>query len=88
MEEKLTEIVVTIIQIEGEPIRFQIKLTSEARQNLAARIEGMLDSRYFGVDIDGKLTIVPFHNIRMIEIEPAPDVLIRSVVRNAVALPG
>jgi len=66
--------------IHGEPIVFKGEITEERRRNLGANIEKAMAGSYVGVELEGKLTIIPLHNIKSIEIDPAPAILIKSVV--------
>lgn len=74
------EMTVRLNLIHGEPIAFKGEITEARRRNMGANIERMIASNYIGVELSGKLTIVPIHNIRSVEIDPAPAVLIKSVV--------
>jgi len=66
--------------IHGDPIVFRGEITEERKRNLGAAIERAMAGSYVGVELEGKLTIVPLHNIKTIEIDPAPAILIKSVV--------
>ena len=77
------EITVSVRLVNGDPITFQIERSESERRNMGAAIETALNSNYVGVEVDGKLIIVPTHNIQTISISPAPDMMIKSVVRGA-----
>jgi hypothetical protein len=72
---------VTIRLLEGESIRLQAELGLDEIRNLGAEIETAMNARYLGVEAEGRLRLIPAHNIREIEIEPAPNVLIAHVIR-------
>ncbi|MHC4724243.1 MAG: hypothetical protein ACYS9V_08335, partial [Planctomycetota bacterium] len=50
--------------------------------NVGSKIENSLKANYLGLEMGGKLTIVPSLQIQKIEIDPAPDVLIAHVIRD------
>ena len=83
MTEQTKEFSVTIHLIKGDPIRFKLKPNADQLRNMATKLEGGLQARYVGVELNGKLTIVPFHNVRSIEIDPAPGATIVNVIRDA-----
>jgi hypothetical protein len=66
--------------VHGEPIAFKGEITEDRKRNLGAAIEKAMAGSYVGVELEGKLTIIPIHNIKSIEIDPAPAILIKSVV--------
>lgn len=66
----------------GHKVQYKTKLVEEKVYNLGSRIENALKANYFGLEMDGKLTIIPTQSIQKIEIEPPPEVLIAHVVRN------
>ena len=68
---------------DGQKVLYKAKVKAEEVYDLGSRIENALKASYFGLEMNGKLTIIPTQGIRKIEIEPAPEVLIAHVVRNA-----
>ena len=70
----------------GQNVRYRAKVGEEEAYNMGGRIENALKANYFGLEMDGKLTIIPLQSIQKVEIEPAPKVLIAHVVRNAQAI--
>ncbi len=83
MNEPVKEFTMTIHLNQGDPIKFKLVRTVAQLRNVAANLEGGLQARYFGVELNGKLVIVPFHNIRSVEIDPAPAGIISHVLRDA-----
>jgi hypothetical protein len=82
MSEPTKEFTVTIHLIKGDPIRFKLRPTVDQLRNFATNLEGGLQARYVGVELDGKLVIAPFHNVSSIEIDPAPSSIIMHVLRD------
>ncbi len=77
------ELRVTINLVHGEPIRFTLALDETRRRNLAANLERGMQASYLGLELDGTLVIIPFHNVRSIELSPAPAQMMAHVVREA-----
>jgi hypothetical protein len=73
----------TIHLMKGDPIRFRIRRGINELRNVGSNLENGLKAQYFGVELDGKLVVVPSHNIRSIEIDPSPNALIAHVIRDA-----
>jgi len=51
--------------------------------NLAARIQEILNAQHLIVEVDGKLVVYPFHNIKAIEVFPVPEKLPRIAMKTA-----
>jgi hypothetical protein len=79
----MSKATITLHLIHGEPIAFKVEMDDARSRNAASNIERSMDSNYIGVELNGKLVIVPIHNIRTIEISPAPAVKIAHVVQGA-----
>jgi len=80
------EYTVRIYLTNGERLCYKSKVASEDVFNLGGGIENALKADYIGLDMNGKLTIIPFQKIQKIEIEPAPQVMIAHVARNIEAV--
>jgi hypothetical protein len=78
-----SDITFSVHLISGDPIVFKIDATQDRQRNAGARIEQGMNANYIGVELDGKLIIIPTNNIQKIEISPAPTALISHVVKNA-----
>ncbi len=83
MNEPTKEFTVTIHLIQGDPIRFKVNRTAAEVRNMGSNLENGLKAQYVGVELNGKLVIVPAHNVRSLEVDPAPPVLIMNVLRDA-----
>lgn len=80
-EEQVT--VVTIHLIEGENLTFSIA-PSEAKQlGLSDDIENALQRNSIAIELDDKLMIIPYSNIKYIEVDPAPASLPLSIISGA-----
>lgn len=78
-----SDITFSVHLISGDPIVFKIDATKDRQRNAGARIEQGMNANYIGVELDGKLIIIPTNNIQKIEISPAPTALISHVVKDA-----
>ncbi len=83
MTTEKTEFKVSIHLVQGDPVQFKLALDLDELRNLGTNIENALNAKYLGVELHGKLQIFPAHNISRIEIDPAPNVLIATVIRDA-----
>jgi hypothetical protein len=88
MSSDKTDYTVRIFLTNGEKLCYKSKVANDEVFNLGSGIEGALKADYVGLDMNGKLTIIPFQKIQKIEIEPAPQVLIAHVARNIEAVEG
>ena len=82
MNNDKTNFTVRVYLTNGEKLCFRSAVSDEKVLNLGSEIENSLEANYLGMDMNGKLTIIPFQHILKIEIEPTPDVLISHVIRN------
>jgi hypothetical protein len=83
-----TEFKVTVYMTNGEKLSYKRSLGQDEIYNVGSKIENSLKANYLGLELDGKLTIIPSQQIQKIEIDPAPDVLIAHVVRDAQSVEG
>jgi hypothetical protein len=82
MNDDKTYFTVWIHLINGEKMCYRKAFGVDDVFNLGSQIENGLKANYLGMDMNGKLTIIPFQHILKIEIEPSPDALITHVIRN------
>ena len=86
MNNDKTNFTVRVYLTNGEKLCFRSAVSAGKIFNLGSEIENSLEANYLGMDMNGKLTIIPFQHILKIEIEPTPDVLISHVIRNIEAV--
>jgi len=77
------EYTMTIHRVNGEPLKFKLRRAVDQIRNAGTAIESGLAANYLGVVLDGKLVVIPSHQIARIEIDPAPNVLIAHVIKDA-----
>jgi hypothetical protein len=81
--EETAEITISVHLHSGEPIVFKQDLTEDRERNAGTRIEQSMNANFFGVELDGKLIIIPTSSIQKVEISPAPEAMISHVVKDA-----
>ena len=79
----VVEYTLTIHRVTGESLRFKLRRTPEQIRNAGSALENGLAAHYLGVVQGNKLTIVPAHQIAGLEIDPAPEVFIQHVIKDA-----
>ena len=77
------EHMITVRLVDDEPLRFKLRRTVDEMRNAGATIENGLAANYLGVVLQGKLIVVPARRIAGIEIDPAPNVLVAHVIKDA-----
>jgi len=82
MESNDNRFIIRIFLTNGEKICYKSGVTTDNAFNVGGQIEDALKANYIGMDMDGKLTIIPFQHILKIEIDPTPDVLLAHAVKN------
>jgi hypothetical protein len=50
---------------------------------LSGRIESLLKNQYLLLEVEGSVMMFPFHNIKYIQTQPAPDPLPPNIIRGA-----
>jgi hypothetical protein len=81
--QNLSEITISINLISGDPIVFKIEANDDIQRNAGARIDRGMNANYIGVELDGKLVIIPTNNIQKIEISPAPTAMVSNIIKGA-----
>ena len=77
------EVTISVHLHSGDPIVFKLDVTDDRERNAGARIEQSMNANFFGVELDGKLTLVPTSSIQKVEISPAPEAMITHVIKDA-----
>ncbi|HEY7840839.1 MAG TPA: hypothetical protein VIC61_04665 [Gammaproteobacteria bacterium] len=74
---------VTIHLVHGDAIRFRVQLPEWRLLGLGGDIEKAQLRNMMVIELDGKLVMIPYSNIRSIEIDPAPPELPKHILRRA-----
>ena len=62
--EKVDEVTISVHLHSGDPIVFKVDATEDMERNAGARIEKSMNANYVGVDLDGKLILIPTSSIK------------------------
>ena len=81
--QNISEITISVHLHSGDPIVFKLDSTDDRQINAGTRIEQSMNANFFGVELDGKLILIPTNSIQKVEISPAPEAMISHVVRGA-----
>lgn len=73
----------TIHMIDGESIQFSGELPEWRLIGLSSDIEKAQSRNVMGVELDGKLLMIPYTSIRYIEIDPVPPELPKHILRGS-----
>ena len=77
------EVTISVHLHSGDPIVFKQDLTDEREVNAGTRIEQSMNAKFMGVELEGKLILIPTSSIQKVEISPAPKAMISHVVKGA-----
>ena len=75
--------VMTVRYTNGTAHKFAFPAVSEDKFNVAARIQELLNQKQLLLELGGRLIIIPFENVQMIELNPAPDKIPPNAIKNA-----
>ena len=74
---------VTVYLINGDPIKFEVRLSAAKEYSLGEDIERSLLRNAMAVELDKKLIMIPYSNIKYVECDPSPSVLPLNMIRGA-----
>ena len=78
-----TTFTVFIHLIHGETIKFQTNVSDAQLIGVREDLEKALSRRSMAFEMEGKLILIPYTNIKYIEFDPAPPELPMGMIRNA-----
>ncbi len=73
--------------IHGETIKFKTNVSDANLIGIAEDLEKALSRNSLAFDMDGRLLLIPYTNIKYVEFDPAPEVLPMGMIRNAKKIP-
>lgn len=73
----------TIFFNDDSKISVDFPINNPTPQNITAQVQSLLKDQYLMVELDGALMMFPFHNIKYVQVYPAPDPLPINVIRGA-----
>ena len=72
MSEGNAVITITIHLVHGEPIRAKVTTDEARRLGVSDDLEKAVHRTAMSLVLDGKLLLIPFANIKFVEVDPAP----------------
>ena len=81
------EFTITIHLIHGNPIKYKAQLSDAELATKADDIEYLLNRYAMATEVDKKLLIIPYNNIKYVEVSPAPPKLPVFIIKNGVSVP-
>ena len=81
------EFTITIHLIHGNPIKFKASVSNADLATKADDIEYMLKRYALATEVDKKLLIIPYNNIKYIEVFPAPPNLPLFIIKDGKSIP-
>jgi hypothetical protein len=73
----------TVFFNDGSRLSVDFPVQNPTPQNITAQVQNLLKDQYLMLEVDGALMMFPFHNIKYIQVYPAPDPLPANVIRGA-----
>ena len=80
-------ITITIHLVHGDPIRLEAPITEAREIGLSADLERALNRTSMAIELDGRLLVIPYSNIKYVEADPAPSTLPLNIICGAKRLP-
>jgi hypothetical protein len=80
------EFKVIVHLIHGEPIKFKASLTEAEMLTKGEDIGDALGRTSMGLELDGKLLIIPYSNIKYVEADPSPPNLPIYITQRAISI--
>ena len=77
------QVIITIYLVHGEPIKFSLEPTEAKKMGMNEDLERALERTGMAIEIDNKLRIIPYSNIKYVEIDPAPPGLPITIIQGA-----
>jgi len=78
-----TQATITIHLVHGEPLKFSLELTEAKKMGVSEDIERALQRNSMAIEADNKLRIIPYSNVKYVEIDPAPTGLPITIIQGA-----
>jgi hypothetical protein len=66
---------------DGSNLSVDFPANNPTPQNITAQVQALLKDQYLMMEVDGALMTFPLHNIKYVQVYPAPDPLPANVIR-------
>ena len=67
---------------DGSKLSVTFPQQSDSFSQIASRVQKALDSNQLAIEIDGELFVIPMNNVKYLQVNPAPEKLPDTVIRN------
>jgi len=78
-----TQVTITVHLVHGEPLKFSLEPTETKKMGVSEDIERALQRNCMAIEADNKLRIIPYSNVKYVEIDPAPTGLPITIIQGA-----
>jgi hypothetical protein len=77
------QVTITIHLVHGEPLKFSLEPSEAKKLGVSEDLERALQRNSLAIEADNKLRIIPYSNIKYVEIDPAPTGLPYTIIQGA-----
>jgi len=72
----------TIHFTDGSKLSVTFPKQTEDFSQIASRVQSALDANQLAIEISGELFVIPLNNVKYLQVNPAPEKLPATVIRN------
>ena len=73
--------------IDGSKLSVTFPQQSDDFSQISSRVQKALEANQLAIEIDGELCVIPMNNIKYLQVNPAPEKLPDTVIRNGALKP-
>ena len=77
------QVTITVHLVHGEPLKFSLDPSEAKMLGISEDLERALQRNSMAIEADNQLKIIPYSNIKYVEIDPAPENLPVTIIRGA-----
>jgi len=77
------QVTITVHLVHGEPLVYSLEPSEAKKLGVSEDLERALQRNSMAIEADNKLRIIPYSNIKYVEIEPAPENLPFTIIQGA-----
>jgi hypothetical protein len=77
------QVIITVHLVHGEPLKFSLEPSAAKKLGVSEDIERALQRNALAIEADNELLIIPYSNIKYVEIDPAPENLPFTIIQDA-----
>lgn len=76
-------VTITVYLVHGAPLKFSLEPSEAKKMGASEDLERALQRNGMAIEADNKLRIIPYSNIKYVEIDPAPPGLPFTIIQGA-----